>query len=105
MTSETPVHAEDVMPVHSRISWSAIVAGSMLALAVAFLLTLLGSAIGLSVHDNVNGRNMAVGGVIWAVLVTAGSLFLGGFVASQMTTGEKKVEGLLYGLLVWAVVF
>jgi hypothetical protein len=105
MTSDSPVHAEDVIPVHSRISWSAIVAGSMLALAVSLLLTLLGSAVGLSVHDSVNGRGLAVGAVVWAVVVTAGSLFLGGFIASQLTTGENKIEGALYGLLVWAVVF
>jgi hypothetical protein len=105
MTNDTPVQAEDVIPVRSRISWAAIVAGSLLALAVFFLLNLLGSAIGLSVHDNVNGRNLAIGAVVWAVLVTAGALFLGGFVASQMTTGENKVEGVLYGLLVWALSF
>jgi hypothetical protein len=105
MTNDIPLHAEDVIPVRSRISWAAIVAGSMLAMAVSLLLTLLGTAVGLSIHENVNGRGMAIGAVVWAVLVTAGSLFLGGFVASQMTTGENKFEGALYGLLVWAVVF
>jgi len=105
MTNDTPVQAEDVIPVQSRISWAAIIAGSMLALAGALLLTLLGSAVGLSVHDNVSGRSLAVGAVVWAILVTAGSLFFGGFVASQMTTGENKVEGVLYGVLVWAVTF
>ena len=105
MTNDTPVQAEDVIPVRSRISWAAVVAGSLLALATFFLLNLLGSAIGLSVNDNVSGRSLAIGAVVWAVLVTAGALFLGGFIASQLTTGENKVEGILYGLLVWAVVF
>jgi len=105
MTNDTPVQAEDVIPVRSRISWSAIVAGSLLALAVFFLLSLLGSAIGLSIHDNVNGRSLAIGAVVWAVIVTAAALFLGGFIASQMTTGENKIEGALYGLLVWALTF
>jgi hypothetical protein len=105
MTNDTPVQAEDVIPVRSRISWSAIVAGSLLALAVFFLLSLLGSAVGLSIHDNVNGRSLAIGAVVWAVLVTAAALFLGGFIASQMTTGENKIEGALYGLLVWALTF
>jgi hypothetical protein len=105
MTNDTPVHAEDVIPVRGRVSWAAIVAGSALALAVYFLLTLLGTAIGLSIHDRVSDRGFNVGAVIWAILVTAGSLFLGGFVASQLSTGENKIEGALYGLLVWAVVF
>jgi len=103
MTSDTPVQAEDVIPVRSRISWAAVLGGSILALAIWTLLVLLGSAIGLSIHDNVGGRSLAVGAVIWAILVTAGSLFLGGFVASQLTTGENKLEGILYGVLVWAV--
>ena len=105
MTNDTPVQAEDVIPVRSRISWAAVVAGALLALAVALLLGLLGSAIGLSINDNVSGRSLAIGAVVWAILVTAGSLFLGGFIASQLTTGENKIEGVLYGVLVWAVTF
>jgi len=105
MTNDTPVQAEDVIPVRSRISWAAIAAGSLLAVAVFFLLNLLGTAIGLSINDNVSGRSLAIGAVVWAVLVTAGALFLGGFIASQMTTGENKMEGVLYGLLTWAVTF
>jgi hypothetical protein len=105
MTNDTPVQAEDVIPVRSRVSWAAIVAGSLLALAAILVLNLLGTAIGLSIHDNVSGRTLAIGAVVWAVLVTAGSLFLGGFIASQMTTGENKAEGVLYGLLVWAITF
>ena len=105
MTNDTPVHAEDVIAVRSRISWSAVVAGSGVALAVYLLLTLLGTAIGLSIHDRVADRSFNIGAVVYAILVTAGALFLGGFVASQMTTGENKMEGTLYGVLVWAVVF
>ncbi|HVK08034.1 MAG TPA: hypothetical protein VM597_04565 [Gemmataceae bacterium] len=99
------VHAEDLLPVRSRISWAAIAGGSVLALAVYFLLTLLGAAVGLSIHGNVGDKTLAVGAVVWAVLATAVSLFVGGFVASQLTTGENKLEGALYGLLVWAAVF
>lgn len=105
MTNDTPVHTEDVIPVRSRISWAAVLAGSILALALYFLLTLLGTAIGLSVHDRMADRSLAIGAVVWAILVTAGCLFLGGFVASQLTTGENKIEGMLYGLMVWAAVF
>ena len=105
MTNDTPVQAEDVIPVRSRINWGAIVAGAALALAAALLLSLLGSAIGLSISDNVNDRSLQIGAVVWAIIVTAGAMFLGGFIASQLTTGENKIEGLLYGLLVWALTF
>jgi len=105
MTNENAVQAEDVIPVRSRISWQAIVAGSVLALALYFLLTLLGAAVGLSIHDRVGDRSLAIGAVVWAIVITAGCMFLGGFVASQLTTGENKMEGALYGMLVWAAVF
>jgi len=32
-------------------------------------------------------------------------LFVGGFVASQLTAGENKRDAALYGLFVWAAVF
>ena len=105
MTNDNAIQAEDILPVRSRISWGAIAAGSVLALAVYFLLTLLGGAIGLSVSGNVSDQSLGIGAAIWAIVTTAGCLFLGGFIASQFTTGENKAEGVMYGLLVWAVVF
>jgi hypothetical protein len=105
MTNDNAVAAEDILPVRSRISWGAIAAGSVLALAMYFLLTLLGGAIGLSVTGNVTNQALGIGAAIWAILTTAGVLFLGGFIASQFTTGENKAEAVMYGLLVWAVVF
>lgn len=105
MTNDNAIHAEDILPVRSRISWGAIAAGSVLALAVYFLLTLLGGAIGLSVSGNVTDQSLGIGAAVWAIVTTAACLFLGGFIASQFTTGENKVEGTMYGLLVWAVVF
>ena len=45
------VHPEDLVPVHSRLSWGAITAGSVIALAMYFLLTLLGGAIGFTLTD------------------------------------------------------
>ena len=92
------------MPVRSRIAWPAIVAGSVLALSMYLLLALLGSAIGFSVGDKVSAHSLSVGAGVYAIVVTAACLFLGGCVASQLTTGENKVEGALYGIFVWAVV-
>jgi hypothetical protein len=105
MTHDSSVHAEDLVPVRSRISWGAIVAGSVLALALYFLLTLLGGAIGLSVSDRVDGQNIGTAAAIYAIAVTALCLFAGGFVAAQFTVGENKREAAVYGLLVWAMVF
>ena len=99
------VYAEDAASVRSRISWGAIVAGSVLALALYFLLTLLGGAIGFSIGDKTSAQSLGVAAAVWAIVVTAACLFAGGFVASQLTVGENKREAAAYGLLVWALVF
>jgi len=105
MVANEAVTAEDIVPVHSRISWGPVMAGAVLALATYLLLTLVGTALGLSIHGRVSDRGLAIGAVVWAVITTAWSLFVGGFVASQFTTGENKIEGAVYGFIVWAVVF
>ena len=102
---DSPVGVEDVAGVRSRISWGAIIAGSVLALALYFLLTLLGGAIGFSVSDKFGGRSIGIAAAVYAIVVTGVCLFVGGFVASQFTAGENRREAVVYGLLVWAAVF
>jgi hypothetical protein len=69
-----------------------------LALGTYLLLTLLGAALGLSINDRVSDRSLTIGAVVWTILVTAWSLFVGGFIASLFTTGENKYEGVVLGL-------
>jgi hypothetical protein len=99
------VRAEDLLAVRSRISWGPIIAGAALALAVFFLLALLGGALGLSVNGQVRGDNIATGAAVWAIVTTALCLFIGGFVTSQFSVGENKLEAVIYGLIMWGVVF
>ncbi|HVK12236.1 MAG TPA: hypothetical protein VM597_26020 [Gemmataceae bacterium] len=105
MVADGVVHREDLVPVRSRVSWGAITAGAVLALSLYFLLALLGGAIGFSISDKVKPENLGTGAAVYAIVVTAVCLFLGGYVASQLTTGENKLEGSLYGIFVWAAVF
>jgi hypothetical protein len=102
---DNTVDAHDLLPVHSRVSWGAITAGSVIALAMYFLLTLLGGAIGFTLTDYAQADTIGVMTAVWAIAVTAVCLYMGGFVASQLTTGENRAEAMVYGLLVWAVVF
>lgn len=103
--SDSPVGVEDLVGVRSRISWGAIIAGSVLALALYFLLTLLGGAVGFSISDKFGGKTIGIAAAVYAIAVTAACLFAGGFVASQFTAGENRREATMYGLLVWAAVF
>lgn len=98
------IDPQDVVPVHGRIAWGPVVAGSILTLSLYFLLTLHGGAIGLSVSDDFRGRDIGIAAAVYAIAVTAVCLFAGGFVASQLTTGENQREAGMYGLTVWAVV-
>lgn len=105
MVDTNTLREEDVVPVRSRVSWGAIFAGGGIALATYFVLTLLGVAVGLSVAGNVQEENLGMGAGIWAVLSTLIALFVGGFVTSQCTVGENRMESLVHGTIMWGVFF
>jgi hypothetical protein len=98
------VRAEDMVPVRSRISWGAIFAGAVIALATFLVLTLFGGAIGLSISDNVERDTLGTGAATWAIVSMAIALFLGGMVTSQCTVGENKMEAVVHGIMMWGVV-
>jgi len=97
--------APDLVGVKSRVSWSAIFAGAVIALACYLVLTLLFAAIGISLTEtNVRANTIAVGVLIAMLLTMVVSLFVGGWVATQLTAGENRQEAVIYGLLTWAAV-
>lgn len=102
---EAPMRLEDVKSVGTRIRWGAILAGGMLALGLYFLLGILGAAVGLSISDKVNPTTLTAGAIVWALLTTCAALFIGGMVASLFTVGENKVEAMMYGVIMWSLLF
>ena len=96
---------EDSVSVGTRISWGAILAGTVLALGVYFLLATLGGAVGLSTSDRMNPTTLQTGVIVWAFLTTIAALFVGGVVTSLYTVGEKKVEAVISGVIMWATLF
>lgn len=100
--SET-VGVEDVYPVRSRISWGAILAGAVIAIATYLLLTMLGSAIGLSVEPSADDDVLGWGAIIWAVVASLLAMFIGGWITSLCTAGESKAEAAIYGFVTWGV--
>jgi len=99
------VESHDLLPVHGRVSWSAIFAGAVVALASYLLLSVLGVALGLSISNRVGDRELGIGALIWVIVTTQAALFLGGWVTSQCTVGETKTEAAVYGVLLWGLVF
>jgi hypothetical protein len=95
--------APDVLGVKSRVSWGAILAGAIIALACYLALTLLLGAIGVTLTEtNVRGNTIAVGILVAMIIAIVLSLFLGGWVSAQLTAGENRQEAVIYGLLTWA---
>jgi len=99
------ISAEHRTSVGTRISWGAVVAGAVLTLAIQLLLGILGAAVGVSVGDQVNSSNLQTGAIVWAILTSVASLFIGGLVTSLLTERENKVEAAISGIVMWAVVF
>lgn len=99
------VHLEDVAGVRSRVCWGALLGGAVIALASALVFTFLFAAIGVSLREaDLRAETVGVAGIIAAVATLAVSLFLGGWVTSQLTAGETRQEAVIYGVLTWATV-
>ncbi len=98
-------HIQDVASVGSRIRWGAIFAGAVFAAGVYFLLGILGSAVGLSISERVNPTTLKTAAIAWVILTLIVSVFTGGAVTSQFTVGETKMEAVLYGIIMWALLF
>lgn len=87
----------------ARVSWGAIFAGAIIALATQVVLTLIGTAVGLATlnpatGENPTGTTLGVGAAVWLVISSLVSLFLGGYVAGRL--GET-FNGWLHGLATW----
>jgi len=91
-----------------RIAWSAVIAGSLVALAVALALAILALGLGLGAIDVVSGEEPsgtvtgAVG--VWWTVSAMLSLFVGGWVTGRIAGGPFAPGGVFLGVLVWALV-
>jgi len=101
----TTPKATDLLSVKSRVSWGAIAAGAMIALAIYLVLTLLGTALSLEVA--VRGRNvdLQMGAGIYSIVTLLVAMFFGGWATSRLAVGESKLEAVLYGIILWGVLF
>jgi hypothetical protein len=95
----------DVLGVRSRVSWGAIAAGAMVALTIYIILTLLGVALGVEAAVRGADADLGAGAAIYAIVVLLLSMFFGGWATSRLAVGETKLEAVLYGLILWGVLF
>src|SRR5437764_4932060 len=90
----------------ARISWGAIFAGAVVALATQLVLALIGGAIGLATLNPATGQSpsgasLGIGAAIWLVISSLISLFVAGYVAGRL---GGTFNGWLHGLATWATV-
>jgi hypothetical protein len=95
-------------PVVSRVVWGAILAGTLVALVIQLLLSLLGVAIGASTISPTTQQNpfegLGIGAVIWFGLSLLIALFTGGWVAARLAGLPRTFESVMHGLLTWGLV-
>lgn len=108
--SDTPSFEPLSHPPHTLVSWPAVVAGAVVAIAVGAMLNLLGVALGAAALDpfdiaagDADGFSALAG--LWIALSNLAGLAVGGFVASRSAKYPDHHRGLLLGLAVWAVAF
>ncbi len=90
-----------------RISWGAIIAGTLIALVTWLTLSLLGLAVGFSTINPTSETNpfggLGIGAAIWWIIVGIASLFVGGMVAGRLAGSPRRADGAMNGIISWAV--
>jgi hypothetical protein len=99
----------------SAVSWPAIVAGGLTAVAATLILLMVGAGLGFSsvspwAGQGASATSLAVGTVIWLIVVQWLSSGVGGYVAGRLRTSWTGVDrdevffrDTVHGLLAWAL--
>jgi hypothetical protein len=94
-----------------RISWGAVFAGGITAVAVGAMLNLLGLAIGATAVDPATpggtpaASTLGLASGIWLIVADLIGLGVGGYVAARLSGTADGTDGILHGLSVWAIAF
>jgi hypothetical protein len=110
-----PAAPVDTTAISPYVDWGAIIAGAILASAIAFVLLTFGSAIGLSLTSPFKGEGLAatalaVAIALWVLWVEISSFIAGAYLTGRLrrrisdaTEHEAELRDASHGLLVWAV--
>jgi hypothetical protein len=103
------IPAEDVRTIMlSRISWGAVFAGVVVALATQLLLNLLGMGIGAATlnpgaGDSPSATSFSIGAGIWFALSSILAVLAGGYAAGKLAGVPNESTGSWHGLTTWAL--
>jgi hypothetical protein len=102
---------EGAPKLRSRISLQAIIAGAALAIAVGFMLNVLGVAVGATTIDPLTpgatpgAGTMTIAAGAGLLVSSLIGLALGGYTAARLSGNVDKADSALHGLSVWALAF
>nr|WP_323781399.1 hypothetical protein [Amylibacter sp.] len=98
----------------SYVDWPSILAGGVVASAIAFVFTTFGAAVGLTLVSPYDGDGSALAAVVaigsWMLWTTVSSFMAGGYIAGRMrrridlvNDDEVSVRDGIHGLAVWGL--
>lgn len=95
-------------PLLRRVSWAAVIAGMVIAVAVQVVLSFLGTGIGMGTIDPMqystpSASALGTSAGIWWAVSSIVALFAGGWVAGHLAGSPAKSDAVLHGLLTWGV--
>lgn len=107
-TGVLPVDEAHLGKTPTRLSWGAIFAGVVIAVAVQLVLGILGAGIGLTMVDPVQGTTpgaagFGIGAGIFWLITTVLALGAGGYAAARVAGVHERFDALVHGLVVWGV--
>lgn len=99
----------------SGISWGAALGGAFVAAALALILLLLGTGLGMTAvspwaHEGASAKTLGIAALLWLVLTHLASSAIGGYMAGRLRTkwvdvhtNEVYFRDTAHGLLAWSV--
>jgi hypothetical protein len=92
------------------MSWGAVIAGAIVALAVGLMLNALGAGVGATTvdaaaRDTPSASSFGIGAAIWVLVSNLIGFALGGYTAARLSGTSDNTDGTLHGLAVWGTTF
>lgn len=98
--------AEGGAKLRTRVSFSSVLVGTLIAIAIGLLLHLLGLGVGMTSVDAVDRDSPSATTVLlmagaWTLFTALASLGIGGYAAARLSGNADRWDSSLHGLGVW----
>lgn len=110
ITDGTLVRPEGGPSLPPRVSWGAVFAGAVVAVAIGLMLNALGAGVAAAMVDAAQRETpsasaFGIGGAIWLLVSNLVGLAVGGYAAARLSGNADDTDGSLHGMAVWATSF